>query len=301
MKTHLLLTALALLAACDTIENPVPAKVTSTLTAAEQTALDAAETQLPAPPDEQRVLIEDYTGQYCGNCPRAAHLGDSLQRAHPTRVFTTEVHVTDYFAAPRPPHFPIDFRVLAVAQELDRLFDLSTRGLPQGAVNRTPFAAANNDPVATFALWPQVVAAQLALTPAVALRVTPVFNAGTRVLNLKIGTEYRRALPGRNLRLGIVLVEDSLVGAQKDYRLNRTQFPDQTAEQYVHHNVLRAALAGTFGTAQATGPAAGQRFANYLGYQMPAATVWNARKCAVLAYIADADTRQILQVTMAGL
>ena len=300
MKSIFLLAALTLLAACDTIDNPVPPKVTSTLTPAEQTALDAVETGLPAPPDEQRVLIEDYTGQYCGNCPKAAHVGDSLHQAHPTRIFTTEIHVTDYFAAPRPPHFPLDFRVPAVAQELDRQFDLSNRGLPQGAINRALFVAANNDPVATYALWPRAVTAQLAQSPAVALRVTSAFNPATRMLNLKIATNYRTALPGRTLRLGIILVEDSLVGAQKDYRLNRSQFPEQTADRYVHHNVLRAALAGTFGTAQVTGPAASQRFVSYLGYQMPAATVWNDRRCAVLAYIADADTRQILQVTRAG-
>ena len=301
MKVKAYIIGLALLAACDTIDNPVLPAVTSSLTPAEQTALDAAEAQLPAPPDDQqRVLIEDYTGQYCGNCPKAAAVGDSLHRAYPTRVFTTGIHVTDYFAAPRPPHFPIDFRVSAVASELDRYFDLANRGLPQGAVNRHPFAAANNDPVATFALWPQLLTTQLAQRPAVALRVTPLFDPATRMLRLKIATNYLIALPGRTLRLGVVLTEDSLVGAQKDYRLNRTRFPAQTVEDYEHHHVMRAVLAGTFGTAQTTGPVATQRFVSYLGYQMPPETTWRARRCAVLAYIADADTRQLLQVTRVG-
>ena len=247
----------------------------------------------------QNVLIEDYTGQYCGNCPKAAHMGDSLRERYPGRVLVTEVHVTDYFAAPRLPHFPIDFRVPLVSQELDQTFDLSNRGLPQGAVNRSQFAAAGNDLVATFSLWPAVVAQQLALAPVVELRATPLFNRSSRLLYLKVATKYLTALPGRNLRLGIMVVEDSLVGAQKDYRLNRTQFPDQTVDTYRHHNVMRAALAGTFGTAQVSGPAAGQRFSTYLGYQMPAASVWNDRKCSVIIYVADADTRQILQVAQA--
>ena len=82
--------------------------------------------------------------------------------------------MTDYFAAPRLPHFPIDFRVpdytkplpnAGVSDVLSKAFDFDNRGLPQGAVNRARFVAANNDPVATHSLWSAVVNAQLALGP----------------------------------------------------------------------------------------------------------------------------------------
>ncbi|WP_201981776.1 Omp28-related outer membrane protein [Hymenobacter rubidus] len=291
--------SMAALSACDVIDNPQPAKITSSLTPIQQARLDSADAKHPAPALTQHVLIEDLTGQYCGNCPRAASMADSLRLRYPGRVLVTEEHVTDYFAAPRLPHFPIDFRVPVVSQELDKTYDLSNRGLPQGAVNRSPFVAANNDPVATFSLWPGVVTAQLAQTPTVELRATPLFNRSSRLLTLKVATKYLTARPGRSMRLGIMVVEDSVVGAQKDYRLNRVQFPDQTVDTYVHHNVLRAALAGTFGTQQVVAPTAGQQFGDYVGYQMPAASVWNDRKCSVIVYIADADTRQIVQAVQA--
>jgi hypothetical protein len=297
----LLLGGLAALPACDVIDNPQPVKVTSTLTPVEQARLDSTESKTSAPAVTQNVLIEDYTGQYCGNCPRAAHMADSLHHRYPGRVLVTEVHVTDYFAAPRQPHFPIDFRVPVVSQEVDQTFDLSNRGLPQGAVNRAPFASANNDPVATYSLWPGLVTSQMAQAPTVELRVTPMFNRISRKLILKVATKYLAAQPGRNLRLGITVVEDSVIGAQKDYRLNRTQFPEQTVDRYVHHNVMRAALAGTFGSLQVTAPPAGRQFNDYLGFQMPAASVWDDRKCSVIVYIADADTRQIVQVVQTKL
>ena len=297
----LVLGSLAALPACDVIDNPQPVKVTSTLTTIEQARLDSAEAKTAAPATTQNVLIEDYTGQYCGNCPRAAVMADSLHQRYPDRVFVTEVHVTDYFAAPRLPHFPIDFRVPVVSQQVDQTFDLSNRGLPQGAVNRAPFALASNDPVATFSLWPGAVTAQLAQAPTVELRATPLYNQTNRKLILKVSTKYLTAQPGRTMRLGITVVEDGVVGAQKDYRLNRTQNPEQTVDTYVHHNVMRAALAGTFGTQQVVGPTAGQQFGDYLGYQMPANSIWNDRKCSVIVYVADADTRQIVQVTQVKL
>lgn len=297
----LLLGSLTSLPACDVIDNPQPVKVTSTLTATQQARVDSAEAKSSTPTAAQNVLIEDFTGQYCGNCPRAAKVADSLHQRYPGRVIVTEVHVTDYFAQPRPPHFPIDFRVPTVSQQMDQTFDLSNRGLPQGAVNRSPFASANNDPVATFALWPGVVTAQLPQVPTVELRATPLFNKTNRMLLLKVATKYLAAQPGRTMRLGIIVAEDSLVGAQKDYRMNRARFPEQTEDNYVHHNVMRAALAGTFGTQQVIAPAAGAEFADYVGYQMPAASVWNDKKCSVIVYVADADTRQIIQVVQTKL
>jgi hypothetical protein len=304
----LALGSLAALPACDVIDNPQPAIVTSTLTLAEQIRVDSVENTQAAPSVTQNVLIEDYTGQYCGNCPRAAHMADSMSRKYPGRVLVTEVHVTDYFAAPRLPHFPIDFRVpdfslplpnALVSTTISQLFDLDNRGLPQGAVNRAPFAAANDDPVATFSLWPGVVAEQLALAPTVALRATPLYDRTTRLLRLKTATKYLTGMTGRTMRLGIILVEDSLMGAQKDYRLKQAVNPDQITEHYEHHNVMRVALAGTFGTTQAVGPTVSQQFNNYLGYQLPAA--WNDRQCSVIAYIADADSKQIVQAVQVKL
>jgi hypothetical protein len=304
----LALGSLATLPACDVIDNPQPAVVTSTLTKAEQSELDSVEATQSAPAVTQNVLIEDYTGQYCGNCPRAAHMADSMIHKYPGRVLVTEVHVTDYFAAPRLPHFPIDFRVpdfskpipnVLVSTAISQAFDLDNRGLPQGAVNRTPFASANNDPVATFSLWPEVVADQLALAPTVALRTTPLYDRSTRTLHLKTVTKYLANMENRTMRLGIILVEDSLVGAQKDYRLNRAANPEQTTEHYEHHNVMRVALAGVFGTTQASNPTASQQFNDYLGYQLPAN--WDDRHCSIIAYIADANTKQILQAVSAKL
>jgi hypothetical protein len=307
-STVLALGALAGLPACDVVDNPTRAIVTSTLTPVEQARLDSAEATHVAPALTQNVLIEDYTGQYCGNCPKAAHMGDSLRQKYPGRVFVTEVHVTDYFAAPRMPHFPIDFRVPDITLplpntkasfDITQAFDLDNRGLPQGAVNRAPFTAANNDPVATYALWPGVVADQLALAPTVELRATPLYNRTTRQLRLKTATKYLTGMPGRSMRLGIIIVEDSLIGAQKDYTLSRAGNPEQITEHYEHHNVMRAALAGTFGALQVAGPAASQQFSNYLGYSLPAG--WNDRHCSVIVYISDATTRQIVQVAQVKL
>ena len=306
----LVLGSLAALPACDVISDPNILQATLSAGKRDTLSLDSAEATHAPPALTHNVLIEDYTGQYCGNCPRAAHMADSMRLKYPGRVVVTEVHVTSYFAAPRLPHFPLDFRVadfskslpnISLSDDLNRLFDFDNRGLPQGAVNRAPFAAANNDPVATYALWPGVVTTQLAIPSSVELRVTPLFNRSSRLLRLKVATKYLSAMPGRSFNLGIIVTEDSVYGAQKDYRLNLALNPDQTVDRYVHHNVMRAALAGIIGTPQVTAPMANQRFTTYLGFKMPAASVWNDRHCSVIVYVTDGSTRQIMQVVQAKL
>lgn len=306
----LVMGSLAALPACDIIDNPQPLKLTLTAGKRDTISLDSAEATHAVPALTQNVLIEDYTGQYCGNCPRAAHMADSMRLKYPGRVLVTEVHVTSYFAAPRLPHFPLDFRVADFSKplpntgssdDINRLFDFDNRGLPQGAVNRAPFPAANNDPVATFSLWPGLVTNQLAIAPLVELRATPLFNRTSRLLRLKVATKYLSAMPGRSFNLGIIVTEDSVYGAQKDYRLNLALNPDQTMDRYLHRNVMRAALAGILGTPQVTAPTANQRFITYLGFKMPAASVWNDRHCSVIVYVTDGSTRQIVQVVQARL
>lgn len=287
-----------LLGACDRIETPVKPAVTSTLTARQQAVLDSIEAKNPAPANVQRVLIEDMTGQYCGNCPSAARQADTLYRQHPQQVVVMEEHVTDYFAAPRPPDFPIDFRVPGTSKEIAQTYDLDNRGLPQGAVNRTPFATASNSVVATYTLWPAAVQAQLSQTPQQELAITSAYTPATRTVQLKITNRYLNDLT-MPVRLGIALAEDSLLGTQKDYRApaGTVQLPGQETPNYVHHNVMRVVLAGTFGTQQVNNPRNGQRFNTYLSYQLPAA--WVARRCRVVAYLANGNTTQILQVATA--
>ncbi|MGI4873492.1 MAG: Omp28-related outer membrane protein [Janthinobacterium lividum] len=287
-----------LLTACDHIESPVKPAVTSTLTVRQQAVLDSIETKNPAPANVQRVLIEDMTGQYCGNCPSAARMADTLYRLHPQQVVVLEEHVTDYFAAPRPPDFPIDFRVAGTSQEIAKTYDLDNRGLPQGAVNRTPFASASNSLAATYSLWPAAVNAQLGQTPQQELSITTNYAPATRILQVKIASHYLSALTVP-VRLGIAIAEDSLLGTQKDYRApaGTVQLPGQETPNYVHRNVLRVVLAGTFGTQQVSNPGAGQQFNNYLSYQLPA--TWVAKRCRIMAYLANDNTSQILQVATA--
>jgi hypothetical protein len=295
-KGFMLLATWAVVAGCDTIEMPVPPEVTSSLSAAEQQQLDTREQQLPAPTNVQRAFLEDFTGQFCGNCPRAGAIASQLKNQYGERLVAVEEHETDYFAAPKAyAPYQVDYRVPVVSQEIENAFGLAA--LPKGAVSRQPLGSASSL-VLEYADWGTAVAAQLAKTPQQELRLTPLYDSVTHVLRLKVASRYLVAQPNRKFRLGVFLAEDNLVGGQKDY--------DQPAGRqdifdYVHHHVLRAALTGTFGTLQATNPIKDQAYVSYLGYTLPALTSnpaktqWKAKNVSVVAYLADDATKEIVQ------
>lgn len=290
----LALTALGTLPGCDVIKNPQPLKVGAAAAASARNdtlALDSAEAARPVPALVQRALLEKFTGQFCGNCPTGDRLiSSSLRPQYGSRLTVLEVHAVDYFAAPKAyePYLN-DYRVAGVSQELATTFGISA--LPKGTVNRS---LRGGTAVLETADWNTVIAQQLAQTPQQQLRLTPLYNPTTRRLRLKVGTRYLAAQPGRTFRLAVFISEDSLVSGQKDYN-NPAGPGQQDIARYVHRDVLRAALLGTFGTAQAAGPAANSTAATYLTYQVPAA--WQDRRCKLVAYLADAADRRIVQVS----
>lgn len=281
---------LSVLPGCDVIDNPVPEQATVSAGRRDTLALDSAESAQPAATPVQRALLEDFTGQYCGNCPRAGLVAASLDQQYGERLVVLEAHVTDYFAAPKTNEvrYQTDFRAPTVSQELNDYFGLELLGLPNGAVNRAPISGATSQLVG-FSNWGTAVATQLAQTPQQDLRVTRLYNAATRKVRLKISSRYLTAQPSRTFRLGIYVSEDSLLGWQKDYTRN----PADVAN-YAHRHVLRTALSGTFGQIQALNPTAGQTFATYLTYDLPA--TWQDKHCAIVAFLADDATKQIVQV-----
>jgi thiol-disulfide isomerase/thioredoxin len=284
------------LPSCDTIDAPVPPSVTSTLTPAQQRSLDSLEALRPVPVNEQRVLLEDFTGQFCGNCPRAAAVAAQLKQQYGERLVVIGEHMTDYFAAPKS-YFPyqVDYRVSPYSLELENAFGLVA--LPKGAVNRLPRPGSSTLAL-EFADWGTAVQEQLARPIQAELLITPQYQAATHTLNLKIATRYINAQPGRTLRLGVFLTEDNITGGQKDYDRPTGQ---QDLSNYVHRHVLRATLAGTFGSVQASSPATGRVYNNYLGYVLPVSTttqqpLWNTANVSVVAYLADDATKEIVQV-----
>jgi len=244
------------------------------------------------PPDTtaavQKVLVEDYTGYLCGNCPAAADVLKQIIDLYPGRVVAVAVH-SGYFATPNTAH-PLDFRT-PVGDEFNTFFGVSRAGNPNGMVNRTEW---DGQRIVSPNAWTAAVASYLEQQPVAKLKIKPAYQAASRQLTVAVDVTYLQT-GSADHRLVVLLTENNIIGYQKDYRLSPAD-----VEEYEHNHVLRAALSPTWGEAlSGSAPAAGQTISKSFNLTLPADYV--AENCHVVAYLAHDGTRQVLQAEEAPL
>ncbi len=223
----------------------------------------------------QKVLLEDYTGFRCGNCPEAHERAQELQARYPGRVILMSVHA-GFFARPAAPPYTYDFRN-PVATELDEFFGISRAGNPNGMVNRRGYPG--NHILAPTA-WAGAVAEALQGNAPVALSLEARLDTGRWELTITARVRYReRGTP--NDYLALYVVEDSIVQYQLDYRRTPPDIPN-----YVHRFVLRDGVMGAWGEQlHPEGVAAGDSLSRTYRYRFPREKDWRPQHCGIIGIV----------------
>ncbi len=276
MKKLLLpfLFAAAIFSSCDVVEAPY--KETT------DTPIDTTQKKYV-----QKVLLEDYTGFHCGNCPAAADKAKELHETYKDRVVVVGVHA-GFFAKPKK-STEYDFRT-AAGDELDKFFGIGIVGNPNGMINRMGFLTKSH--IAATASWGSKSAEALAQPPTVGISLKPEYDAASKTLTLEATTEFLIAAES-DAYLAIYLVEDSIINRQTDYR----QTPSEI-ENYTHMHVLRGAVNSTWGDQlSTTAIIAGQIFKKNYTYTIPAGKDWKPERMKIIAFIhRNNSTYEVLNV-----
>tara|TARA_B110000908_G_scaffold163464_1_gene210066 strand:+ start:2136 stop:3257 length:1122 start_codon:yes stop_codon:yes gene_type:complete len=255
-------------------------------------------------PFVKNVLIEDFTGHLCPNCPDAARDFDAIHANHGARVIGLAIHVSTAFARPYPasqtPKFQYDFRT-QWGTEWDDFFGISNAGLPRGMVNRTLYP---NDHGMGRAEWANTVANELTKDIDFGINISTTTNAIT------INSTVLNNLNG-NYNLVICLTESYIINWQKDGQEN--------VEDYEHNHVLRTVLVDEplSNTSNFISGQKIEKISNYdlsvlqqynIDYSANTAELgngnaggWVAENMSVIAYIYDNTTQEIVQVEEAHL
>lgn len=268
--------------ACDYIDNPFPRK--RVVTFVDTFGLDSAANLQAEPESLKKVLLEDYTGHQCGNCPRAHEDAAALAATYGDKLVIMGVHVG--FFARTDAKYSTDYKTEA-GTAYNTEWGIDALGLPQGMVDRKPFSGTS--PIITRGSWPTQIAAQLAQPVGATLKVTKLFDASSRKLNLKVTTKRIGNLP-TDVGLIVWLTEDSVKSLQKDYTIPS---PGDNISGYNHRHVLRDALNDTWGE-DLGNIATGATKNKYYGYTIP--TAWNAKHIAAVIALYNKADRTILQV-----
>lgn len=282
--------------ACDFVGNPYP-EVNANLG---DTTSCPSPTFLPVTSHIKKILIEDFTGHTCGNCPRAAKELHEIDSIYPGKIVGLALHVGG-FASPSPGYsgspataFTADYRT-PVGDAYDAAFGASDFGLPQGMFNRKEFDAVTQTHLKFYPNW-KTYAASIVTEPSVVdLQIAIDFDAATRKICCAVKDSFLTlSTISDTLKLVVLLTQDSVIDWQDYIGVNMSN--------YVHRHMLRDAItpSGAWGESLVSGAiTAGTTHIKKFAYTIPAAykgISCDIDQCHLIAFIYKVSTYEILQV-----
>jgi len=273
-NTVLLFIAAATFAACDYIDQPFRNPGGGgTGTANGDTVIQT----------ERAVLVEDFTGHQCKNCPKASKVLKQLDSLYgPSKVVGLAIHAGPANFTATSAEYPTDFTT-ADGDDLADVFGVFA--LPLGMVNRLDFPT--NTHLKSYSSWGGLAATQLAQSPEVLFSAFSGFDSTSRVATLRLEVRSQAA-QANAVGVAVYLKESGIVSPQF--------MPDQTRDtNYVHDNVFRRAPWGPFGQEVWAAGAATSASTATLDASTTLEASWNARRMKWVAIAFDKATNRVLQ------
>jgi hypothetical protein len=287
--------------ACDKIENPIkPAVEADTTIFPGNWENDYPEIiWTPNTNVNRNIMLEDYTGHTCSNCPDAAEVAELLESANPGRVFVSSVHagpggLSNFQKAATDCGTPANLygkyctlfyneESLSYGAEFQSGFGFI--GNPQGNINR--LAPDGEDMFSLYNQWSSRVANQISENDLkINIQAQTNYYPSTNGFFLHTETEFKEDLAS-NYNIVVALVENEATDWQDDHG-----FADSL---YKHHNIFRGCIDGlAWGRSISGGTEAGNK--TYLDYTYKLPSSQDNGDFHLLIYVYDIATYEVMQV-----
>lgn len=236
----------------------------------------------PEAPSEKIILLEDFTGAACPNCPDGHIAIADVIDANPGKVIAIAEY--NYFGD------PLYLDQIFVTDEAYALDDYlgPVTGWPAIFIDRKDFSSDGY-----IAELPENVApysaTQLSLNSPVNIYIENTFDDASRLLTVEVTIKYTEATTTTN-NLSISLTESGIIAAQIDDNVGG-EVPD-----YVHNHMLRKMLTYYAGDGLPEENIAGRVYEFTYSYTLPDG--WNADNMQVVAFVHNYETnnKEVLQV-----
>lgn len=233
----------------------------------------------------RKVLIEDFTGHKCVNCPEAHQVVEELKAEFGEDIVAIAVHAGTFAEPSSSGDYTADYRT-AVGNELNNTFDVQF--YPSGTLNRK-----ENATVYSSKTWKQEVRAMMGQEAIASIEVTPVYEDGTAQLGADVDVTFTE-VPGGQVNVCVFVTESGIISAQKNDAVSVGPVPD--IFDYEHKHMLRGSMNGTWGepVTSETIEAETTYTKNYTGFSI--ADHWDPANMSIVAFIYDQTTQEVLQV-----
>ena len=180
------------------------------------------------PLGDKKVLVEEFTGVRCVNCPAGASELDDLTALYGDRLVIVSIHAGDF--APPYSDSKFDFRT-SEGTELEKLVG-SPIGYPAAVINRRKFTGQERLQVFRTS-WAGFISEESKAPSVLTLGFVKNLNKTTRELSLDVKTIPTQALQG-DIRLSVMLTENGVKDQQET--------PQGKKADYNHKHIFRKML-----------------------------------------------------------
>lgn len=237
----------------------------------------------------RRVIVEEFTGVQCVNCPEGSKRLQELDSLHGEYLIPISIHAGS-FSEPYNNESLYDFRV-PQGENLESNLLGPVQGFPAATVNRRVFPDESELPIVKNK-WAGYIVQELLKTPELEVDITNDYDATTRQLEIEVELDFAVAIT-EPLGISIMILEDDI----KDYQLTKESnlYPGGKNPNYNHKYVLRTMLTDYTGDAiSSTKTKQGSKPTFNYTFTLP--TEWNSAKCEVVAFVSHkGDKLDVLQ------
>lgn len=232
----------------------------------------------------RNVLIEDYTGTWCGYCPRVSY-GIEQVEAQTDQAVVVAIHRPSSNASSGY-YDPYNY---AAASALEDMINLG--GYPTAMLNRT-----------TEWTYPEPSNVSQVIDLSmdygnVGLSLAPTVNGGD--ISIDVNVEFGDLYSSNNAKLVVYVLEDGLIYDQTNY----TSYygGTSTISNFEHNHVLRAALTNLTGDQIPSNEAVvGNVYSTTISAALPS-SISNTANINVVAFVVDGVTNRVLNARAADI
>ena len=228
---------------------------------------------------DRKILIEDFTGHKCQNCPEAAEEIHNIQNTFPNQVVAIAIHA-GYFSVPNPPQAPYlttDFRTEG-GGEIHDFF--GPQSYPKGMVNRSGYPS---DVLSNYTDWANIVSSLTGSPAKVGIDISHTIKGDE--ITIDVSTQAKVSFAA-NHNVVVCITEDNIVDWQ-------TVAGQGDVSNYEHNHVLRDVVGSTWGQ-EIDEISVGDETTNTFTCIID--PEWNLNNCNIIAYIYDTSNYEVIQV-----
>jgi len=302
MKNAILIAAgsmLFFLNACKEIGPAIDFSTEEVDTLFKERAYDTSYTESVPAPQNKKMLVEEYTGVQCPNCPAGATILKNYDVANPEKIVIVALH-SGSLTDPIPNKSKYNFSNDEVQNMINNYLGGNVNAKPAASIDRIP--QGNGLFIVNKSQWTTAIAQRSSTTSPVNLTVTSKYDSAFKKVVVKVKVVYTQQVTTKQ-NISLWVLESNIIDAQYDGTI--------TIDNYEHNHVFRDFITPVSGSAilssmsqKAPGLVYERQFIYSPKYLSDASLdKWNLDNCKIVAVVhndeqGDKSVAQVMEVDL---